>query len=101
MKRMRVHYKSVGGDVLDAPPFRDSVAFHNSFLQKYAKIVKVFMPESLDYFFRMCYNMIDVKIGLTVESFGQFGDGFAVSEVRVFTGQNLSEAAWSAQTIFE
>lgn len=33
------------------------------------------MRESLDYFFDLCYNMIDVKIGLAAEFFGQFGEG--------------------------
>lgn len=39
-----------------------------------AKIVKVFVPQSLDYFFDVWYNMIDVKIGLAAELFGQFGE---------------------------
>ena len=40
------------------------------------KIVKVFTLESLDLFLTLCYNMIDVEIGLAAESFGQFGEGF-------------------------
>ena len=74
---------SVGGDVPDAPlqeiadilsAFRMFVTFHNSLLQMMPKIVKVFTLESLDLFLTLCYNMIDVKIGLAAGSLGQFGD---------------------------
>ena len=49
------------------------------------KIVKVFIPQSLDYFSDVWYNMIDVKIGLTAEHFGQFGERQQMRCVRNFT----------------
>ena len=66
------------------------------------KIVKVFVPQSLDYFFDVWYNMIDVEIGLAAERFGQFGETRQMRQIRGFTRftrQILSEAVWSAQTI--
>ena len=39
------------------------------------KIVKVFVHQSLDFFFDVWYNMIEVKIGLTARFFGQLGEG--------------------------
>ena len=49
------------------------------------KIVKVFVHQSLDYFFGLWYNMIDVKIGLAAERFGQFGERRQMRHIRKFT----------------
>jgi hypothetical protein len=49
------------------------------------KIVKVFVRQSLDYFFDVWYNMIDVKIGLAAERFGQFGERRQMRHIRKFT----------------
>ena len=51
-------------------------------------IVKVFMRESLDLFLTMCYNMIDVKIGLATGSVGQFGERFRGLRVMHFHKTN-------------
>ncbi len=78
------------------------VIFHNSFPEMIIKIVKVFVRQSLDYFFDVWYNMIDVKIGLAAERFGQFGETRQMQQIQGFTRftrQILSEAVWSAQTI--
>ncbi len=82
--------------------FLSFVTLHNSFLKMIIKIVKVFVCQSLDYFSTLCYNMIDVKIGLAAERFGQFGEARQMRQIRgftCFTRKFLSEAVWSAQTI--
>lgn len=61
------------------------VTFHNSFSEMIIKIVKVFVRQSLDYFFDVWYNMIDVEIGLAAERFGQFGERRQMRHIRYFT----------------
>ena len=61
------------------------VTFHNSFPEMIIKIVKVFTLESLDFFFDVWYNMIEVKIGLTARFFGQLGEESGTLWAWVFT----------------
>jgi len=72
-------------DILSA--FCTFVTFHNSFLQMMPKIVKVFTLESLDLFLTLCYNMIDVKIGLATGSLGQLANDQGTLHSRIFARQ--------------